>query len=80
MTQVAIILTPDELQSIVRAEVKRQLETVQAAQALPLRMNCKEAAKCLGVSDSTFHSRYSHLKRYEGNLVFVSGADLVKYL
>ena len=80
MTQVAIILTPDELQSIVRDEVKRQIESVQAAQALPLRMNCKEAAKRLGVSDSTFHSRYSHLKRYDGNVVFVLGSDLVKYL
>lgn len=33
MTQVAIILTPDELQSIVRDEVKRQLASVQAAKA-----------------------------------------------
>ena len=80
MTQIAILTTLDELEKMIDAKVDQRFEKFQAAQALPLRMNCKEAAKRLGVSDSTFHSRYAHLKRYEGNVVFVSGADLVKYL
>lgn len=79
MNAIAIILTPAELQAMVREEVARQIaENLKAAETMPLRMSCAEAARALGVCSSTFHSKYKHLKRYDGNSAYVLRDDLIK--
>lgn len=81
MNAIAIITTREELQSFIRDEVARQIsEKLKAAETMPLRMSCAEAARALGVCSSTFHVKYKHLKRYDGNSAYVLRDDLIQFL
>lgn len=81
MPQVAIIITPSDLQKMVAEEVAKQTAQIRAAfeakRVLPARMSIRDAAKYMGVSESTFHRNHAYLKRYDGGSVYVAGADLV---
>ena len=81
MTQIAIIITEQQfnqrIDDAVEKAMAKRIASMEANKALPVRLNCKEAAKQLGVSESTFHTKFAHLKRFEGGGVYVESKDLV---
>lgn len=79
-TQLAVIITPEQLDELVEKRVCEKFNNLKAelTRLLPAReYSCKEAAEILGVSESTFHAKFSHLKTRKGNRVFVKAGDLV---
>lgn len=78
--QIAVIITPADLQKMIDEAVAKRTAEIRAAfettNKLPARMTVKAAAAHLGIDASTFHRKYSHLKQREGNSVFVLGRDL----
>lgn len=79
-TQLAVILTPEQLDELVEKRVMLAVEKIlpQLTRHIPAReYTCKEAAEILGVSESTFHAKFSHLETRKGNRVFVKAGDLV---
>jgi len=78
--QIAVIMSHAEFEKVIKEEVYRQLEGLKRSltieRDLPVRMSCKRAAKELGISVSSFNRNFPHLKRYEGNTVFVLAKDL----
>lgn len=78
--QLAVIITPEQLDELVEQRVCEAINKLKMdiAQHIPAReYTCKEAAEILGVSESTFHAKFSHLKTRKGNRVFVKAGDLV---
>lgn len=79
-TQLAVIITPEQLDELVEQRVCEAINKLKydLARHIPAReYSCKEAAEILGVSESTFHAKFSQLKTRKGNRVFVKAGDLV---
>ncbi len=81
MSQIAIIISQEELTRMIDAAVDTRIAKLQvqisAAKELPVRLKVKDAAKQLSMSVATFDRKYSHLKQYDRNGVFVFSADLI---
>lgn len=80
--QIAIIISQADLQKMIDEAVEKKTASIAAAfdrgKDLPERVTVRKAAVYLGVSESTFHRKHSHLKQHEGNSVFVLGRDLIR--
>ena len=84
MQNLAIIITPEALERLIEKKaseiIERKMSQIQLSKDLPERLTCKQAAKLLGISETTFHNQYSALKTHKGNSVFVLSEDLRGYL
>lgn len=83
MTQLAIILTQDQLDAKINEAAERAVakyvEALKPGKDLPEQLTCKRAAEVLGVSEKTFHTKYAILKRFDGSRVFVNSSDCLKF-
>lgn len=77
----ALIITRPELLALIEQAVEKKVQEIAAKMAspsdLPIRLTCKQAAKDIGCSNTTFHAKYRKLKRFDGNSVYVLSSDLV---
>ena len=80
--QIAVILSQSDLQRMIDTAVELKAAEIRAAyeatRELPERVNVRRAAEIMGISETTFHRKFNHLKQYEGGSVFVLGKDLIR--